>query len=264
MGASVTPALQSELERLATTPVLLVAVDFDGTLAPIVDRPADARALPAARSAVLALLDLPRTKMAYVSGRAMASLEAVSDLPETALLAGSHGVEVRTEGHTSLDLTPEESALRERLGAALTAVADPLEGVWIEEKPAGFGVHTRLASATDTASAEAAALAATEADVDALTVRHGQDILEFSVRGTTKGDAVARLREQTGATAVLFAGDDVTDEDGFGALGDGDLGIKVGSGDTAARHRVAGPEEMAAALAVLVEARRQYFSTAGH
>nr|WP_254069604.1 trehalose-phosphatase [Herbiconiux sp. VKM Ac-2851] len=234
----------------------MVALDFDGTLAPIVDVPADARALPEARDAVLALLDLPATHVAYVSGRAMESLAAVSDLPDHALLAGSHGVEVRTEGRVALDLSDAEQAERDRLEPLLAAVAEPLDGVWIEEKPAGFAMHTRLADPPTTARAEEQALAAAEAEARGVTVRHGQDILEFSVRGTTKGDAVDRLREQTGATAVLFAGDDVTDEDGFGALGGDDLGVKVGPGETRAGSRVAGPAEMAEVLAELGELRR--------
>nr|WP_228509247.1 trehalose-phosphatase [Herbiconiux sp. VKM Ac-1786] len=235
---------------------MLVALDFDGTLAPIVDVPADARALPEARDAVLALLDLPDTHVAYVSGRAMDSLAAVSDLPDHALLAGSHGVEVRTEGRVALDLSDAEQAERDRLEPLLAAVVEPLDGVWIEEKPAGFAMHTRLADADATTAAEEQALAAADAEAHGITVRHGQDILEFSVRGTTKGDAVDRLREQTGATAVLFAGDDVTDEDGFGALGGDDVGVKVGAGDTRAAFRVDGPAEMAAVLAELGRLRR--------
>ncbi|GLK17761.1 trehalose-phosphatase [Herbiconiux flava] len=244
------------LQRLAATPVLLIALDFDGTLAPIVDVPADARALPEARDAVLALLDLPATHVAYVSGRAMESLAAVSDLPDHALLAGSHGVEVRTEGRVTLDLSDAEQAERDRLEPLLAGIAGPLDGVWIEEKPAGFAMHTRLADADATAAAEEQALAAADAEERGITVRRGQDVLEFSVRGTTKGDAIDRLREQTGATAVLFAGDDVTDEDGFGALGGDDLGVKVGPGETRAGCRVAGPAEMAAVLAELGQLRR--------
>ena len=50
---------------------------------------------------------------------------------------------------------------------------------------------------------------------ESLTVRDGKDMLEFSVRAPTKGDGIEHLREYTAATAVLYAGDDVTDEDAF-------------------------------------------------
>lgn len=85
-----------------------------------------------------------------------------------------------------------------------------------------------------------ASRAAHEADADVLE-RGGKDIVEFAVRHVTKGDAIARLRRLHGADAVFFAGDDVTDEDGFRVLGDGDVGVKVGPGrpvpGTASRTR---------------------------
>ncbi|MFB2581187.1 trehalose-phosphatase [Herbiconiux sp. P15] len=247
--------LDEALTTLATTPTLLVALDFDGTLAPEVDVPDDARALPEAHEAVLALLELPDTEVAFISGRAMASLQHVSELPETALLVGSHGVEVHTDGRTQVDLDARELERRDALGATLEGIAHDIEGVWIEEKPAGFALHTRLAGVAETTAAETRALAETDPEANGLTVRRGKNVLEFSVRSTTKGEAVERLRAQTGATAVLFAGDDVTDEDGFAALVPGDLGLKSGSGDTRATHRVDGPHEVASALRMLAEKR---------
>ena len=86
-------------------------------------------------------------------------------------------------------------------------------------------------------------------------MRLGKNVIEFSVRSTTKGEAVEHLRRYTDATAVLYAGDDVTDEDAFAALGPGDLGLKSGVGETAATYRVAGPTEVAAALTLLSRAR---------
>jgi trehalose 6-phosphate phosphatase len=80
-------------------------------------------------------------------------------------------------------------------------------------------------------------------------------VLEFSVRGETKGDAVEHLRAYTSANAVFYAGDDVTDEDAFAALGPDDLGLKSGAGETIASHRVAGPHQVAQVLALLAEFR---------
>jgi trehalose 6-phosphate phosphatase len=72
---------------------------------------------------------------------------------------------------------------------------------------------------------------------------------------TGKDDGVARLREHYDATGVLFAGDDVTDEDALRSLGDGDLGVKVGPAETVARHRVADAEAMARLLTELADLR---------
>jgi trehalose 6-phosphate phosphatase len=68
------------------------------------------------------------------------------------------------------------------------------------------------------------------------------------VTDADKGTALRRLVAELGSAAAMYLGDDVTDEDGFRALGPDDLGIKIGDGETAARHRVADP---AGALAVL-------------
>ncbi|HEX3679655.1 MAG TPA: trehalose-phosphatase [Galbitalea sp.] len=80
--------LVGALHELARVKRLLVALDFDGTLAPEVDDPETARAIPEARAAVLDLLELPNTRVALVSGRSLASLEQVSNLPDNALLVG--------------------------------------------------------------------------------------------------------------------------------------------------------------------------------
>lgn len=247
--------LVGAMRELARTRILLVALDFDGTLAPAVDKPEQARATPEAREAVLRLLRMPRTRVALVSGRAMDSLEAVADLPDNALLVGSHGIELRLDTPDArLDLDPRELGRVEHLGAVLSGVADSFDDVWLEPKPAGFALHTRLATEHDSRMAHLVALE-TAAELEDLTVRTGKDVLEFSVRATTKGEAVEHLREYTAATAVFYAGDDVTDEDAFAALGADDLGLKSGDGPTLAQHRVRGPQEIARALALLADLR---------
>ena len=83
----------------------------------------------------------------------------------------------------------------------------------------------------------------------------GKAVLEFAVISTDKGEAVDILRDQHDASAVVFFGDDVTDEKAFRRLRDGDVGVKVGPGDTAAGYRIATPDDVAAALTYLLEAR---------
>ncbi|WP_208322722.1 trehalose-phosphatase [Salinibacterium sp. ZJ454] len=252
-----TPGLGDDLQRLATASrQLLVALDFDGTLAPEVDEPEEARALPAAHAAVLRLLALPRTRVALISGRALKSLEHVSDLPDSALLVGSHGIEIRLDSpDTQLLLEDAERERRDTLETVLRSVAENIDGVWVEEKPAGFALHTRLATEQDSREAHLVALRDTQPDAQNLTVRAGKNVLEFSVRSTTKGESIEHLRRYTRSDAVFFAGDDVTDEDGFAALQPGDFGLKSGPGDTLANHRVAGPIEVAAVLSDLAELR---------
>ncbi|HET6736048.1 trehalose-phosphatase, partial [Mycobacterium sp.] len=74
---------------------------------------------------------------------------------------------------------------------------------------------------------------------------------------TDKGQAVDILRDQHAASAVVFLGDDVTDEKAFRRLRESDVGVKVGPGDTLARYRIDSPEDVAAALEFLLETRGQ-------
>ncbi len=107
---------------------LVGALDFDGTLAPEVDEPEMARALPEARAAVLALLELPNTRVALISGRSLASLEEVADLPDTALLVGSHGIEIRLD-HPGDTVSLDTSELQQVsvLNQVLGEVADSFD-----------------------------------------------------------------------------------------------------------------------------------------
>ncbi|MEO6828089.1 MAG: trehalose-phosphatase [Microbacteriaceae bacterium] len=248
--------LDSALDAIAQTPQLLVALDFDGVLAPLVDQPGDAVMLPESHRAIERLVDLNQTSVALVSGRPLESLIRLAKVPENVLMIGSHGVEMRLEsGVVAVSLDDDELATLDRFYRSLRKIATGSPGIYIETKPTGHAVHTRRVSPKETERVHAAVLEAAK-DISAdFTVRHGKDILEFSVRGATKGDGVQLLKKRVAASAALYAGDDVTDEDAFAVLGDGDLGIKVGPGDTLARYRVADAHEFAATLTRLANAR---------
>ncbi len=247
--------LRTAIRRIAATDALLVALDFDGTLAREVDDPLDARPIPSAVSAIKRLVDSPLTTVALVSGRGIANLASVSEAPDAVLLVGSHGVEFHHDGQTGLVLDAHEQSKLETLRSALDRIANEYAGVRLEVKPVGFALHTRVATSEHATEAASRSRAEAVAAVPDLTIRSGKHVVEFSVRGTTKGTAIKRLRQLTGATAVLFAGDDVTDEDAFSVLGPGDLSLKCGPGATNATYRVATPELVASALHVLADLR---------
>ncbi|MEB4614495.1 trehalose-phosphatase, partial [Leucobacter sp. M11] len=149
-------ALDRELERLAGVGSLLVAVDFDGTVAPIVTHADHARILPEAEDALARLQAVPGTRVALVSGRSLASLSRTGVPTEGRVLAGSHGAELvgltepagPTPGRAELrpPLTDEERSRLAGLRAALEALLDggpARHGAWLEDKPAGVAVHTR-------------------------------------------------------------------------------------------------------------------------
>jgi trehalose 6-phosphate phosphatase len=256
VGGGLQQELRDALAELAETRRLLIALDFDGTLAPEVDDPEKARATPEARRAVERLIELPRTRVALVSGRSLKDLEQVAPFDDRVLLVGSHGIELRLdEPDDVLDLDAGEREQLDVLGQMLDQIADTLDSVWVEEKPAGFALHTRLATDRHSRFAHLVAVNELKAEAPEAKVRLGKNVIEFSVRSTTKGEAVEHLRRYTRATAVFYAGDDVTDEDAFVALTADDLGVKSGDGPTAADQRVTGPAEVAATLSLLATLR---------
>jgi trehalose 6-phosphate phosphatase len=193
---------------------------------------------------------------ALISGRALDSLRAVADPPEEALLIGSHGAETWTgPDGAPLALTPDQEDLLARAVAAVERAVAAHEGTRIEFKPAGVVLHTRTA-ADDVAESAVAAVRAELAPLEGLSVTEGKRVLEIAVVEADKGQGLTLLRQVTEATGVLFAGDDVTDEDAQRTLGPDDVGIRVGPGTTAARFTVATPEDFSDVLQELVALRR--------
>jgi trehalose 6-phosphate phosphatase len=239
-----TSAALTALARDAARRPLVVALDFDGTLAPLVDDPDTSRALPAAVEALRALAGAPGLTLALVSGRSLVDLHRRAEVPVGTVLIGSHGGERGHVGehglvHDPIQLTPEQDALLVQVGAGLQGVARGRNGVWVQHKPAAAVLHTRLAEPADArAATEQAVAVARDLGVDAL---QGKDVVEVSVLKVTKGQALLRLKDELGAATVLYAGDDTTDEHAFADLSDDDVTIKVGPGPTVARYRVPDP-----------------------
>lgn len=241
--------LQRALTRAAQAPRLLITSDFDGTLAPIVNNPADARPLRAGADALVALSGRPGVETALVSGRALEVLRELSGMPAAVHMVGSHGAEFDS-GFTH----PIDRALLDQIATELTAIAEARPGVAVELKPASVALHVRNAEPADAEVACAQALRSAEAWDAQLT--KGKAVLEFAVITTDKGEAIDILRDEHQASVVIYFGDDVTDEKAFRRLRDGDVGVKVGTGETLAHYRVDEPEDVVAALNYLLDAHR--------
>jgi len=246
-------AALADLARDTARRPLLVALDFDGTLAPLVDHPEDSRMLPPAAEALALLAGVPGVALALVSGRNVLDLHHRANAPMGTILIGSHGGERGRVGPAGLELDPirldrAQDDLLTRIGAGLNSAARGRDGVWVQHKPAAAVLHTRLAQASDAESATAQGLAlATSLGVEAL---HGKDVVEIAVLLATKGRALVTLRAELGAAVVLYAGDDTTDEHAFAELTPTDLAIKVGAGETVARLHAADPRSFCEQLAV--------------
>jgi trehalose-phosphatase len=251
--------LDQKIDELARSPILLVASDFDGTIAPIVSDPALAEADRESIVALKALAAMPQTHVAIVSGRALSDLALrTADTPNLHLV-GSHGSEF--EPGVVIDLDEAAEALLDRLNRELTDIAARAAGTAVEVKPAGLAFHYRNADDA-TAAAAVERIMAGPATWSGVHVREGKKVVELSVVATDKGRALQRLRQRLGASAVLFLGDDVTDEDAFVTLAGPDAGVKVGPGDTRAAFRIDSTFDASRLLARLTDLRADWLAGA--
>ncbi len=238
--------LHEALADFSVHPQVLVALDFDGTLAPLQDDPENSRMLPESRDAVDALTGIDGVHVSLVTGRAFENIMRVADPHPDWFLVGSHGIEVVAPHQRASYATPQ--LVPEGLLQGFHQIAQDIPGPRIEVKPFGLAIHTRGLEADVAAAAEATTRLLCDEWPDDLVMRSGHGILECAVSDRTKGHGLRSLWEALDVHATLFIGDDVTDEDGFAVLGSGDLGIKVGEGLTKASHRVADPHAVTRVL----------------
>jgi len=186
--------------HLAEAAILL---DFDGSLAPIVDDPADARPLPDAAH-VLTGLCRRAGAVAVITGRPEAFVRDVLDVPRLEVI-GLYGLSA---------MPPLGDDVRE----AVARIADGEPGAELEDKGVSVVVHTRRTADPD------AALARIREPVRALAASHGLTsfegklVIEVAPSGARKGGVVQQLLERLTPRAALYAGDDVQDLEAFDAL----------------------------------------------
>lgn len=246
----------------------LIALDFDGTLSPIVSEPSAARAHPAAVPALSDLSGLVGT-LAIITGRAAAgAVEAggLSEVPGLVVL-GHYGWERWQDGKLESPPAPwGVAAARSRLPGLLTAAGVP-DGTGIEGKGLSVAVHTRgTADPAGTLARLAGPLAELAAE-HGLVVQPGRMVIELRPEGSDKGSALTALAAERDAGAVMFAGDDVGDLPAFQAVRDlraaGHPGLTVcsASGEVTSLAEEAdlvldGPDGVTALLAGLAGAVR--------
>jgi trehalose 6-phosphate phosphatase len=246
MDSLPTPATQLGRDGLAALlakpSAALVGLDFDGTLAPIVADPEQARAHPEAVPALAALA--PKVaSVAVITGRPAAvavrygGFTGVPGLEHLTVL-GHYGAErwdAVTATVTAPPPDPGVAAARAELPGVLER-AGAWHGTWIEEKGRAVAVHTRRA---DDPQAAFEALRGPLTDLAArhgLIVEPGRMVLELRPPGMDKGVALTDHVRRTGAESVLYAGDDLGDLPAFAAVdelrADGVPGLLVCSGST--------------------------------
>ncbi len=252
----------------------LLAFDFDGTLAPIVADPADARAHP---DAVPALVDLGRHvgHLAVITGRPAATaveyagLRGVTGLSGLTVL-GHYGLERWDPGSDRVVAPPPPAGVEEvrrRLPALLAS--HQMADAYVEDKGSSLGVHTRRLREPQEAFDRLREPLLRLADEAGLVLEPGRLVLELRPAGVDKGGALRALVAELGVRMVGFAGDDLGDLAAYDAVdalrADGLAGLLVCSGsteETALAERadviVDGPEGVVAllrALAALLDRR---------
>jgi trehalose 6-phosphate phosphatase len=195
----------------------LVALDYDGVLAPIVAVPTEAVPAPGALDALQRLAARVGT-LAVVTGRPAAvavELGGLAAVPGI-IVEGQYGAERWAAGELTTPADPPGvAAARAALPAALAAAgADP--AVWVEDKRLALVVHTRQTADPDAELARLAPAVAAVAAAHGLEPHPGKLVVELRPPGFDKGAVLRRLAG--GRSAVLFAGDDVGDLPGFEAV----------------------------------------------
>ena len=232
-----------------------IFLDFDGTLVELAMTPDAVVVTSKLRAMLSACTEAFDGAVAIVSGRPIAALDALLD-PLMLPAAGLHGIELRVP-----DGTVEEGAHRSAdladVRTRFLSLAHEDPRLVVEDKGSSLALHYRRAPERERDLRELVAGAA--AQHDGYHVMHGKMVLEVRPAGVDKGTAIDRLLEVPpfAGRRPVFAGDDITDEDGFAAVHrHGGISIKVGAGETAAGYRVPDVATLHDWLASIASARR--------
>ena len=231
------PGLAGLAALLASPGRALIALDYDGTLAPIVTDPAAARPQPDVGEALRRLAPLVGT-LAVITGRparAVVELGGLDQVPGLIVL-GQYGRQRWEAGTlTSPPPPPGVAAARRELPQVLAAAGAP-EGTWTEDKADALAVHTRRTAAPGPALDRLRGPLAALAARTGLAVEPGRMVIELRPPGSDKGQTLKNLALERHATAVMYCGDDLGDAAAFRAVadlrGDGIPGLAVCSGST--------------------------------
>lgn len=212
---------------------LLLGLDFDGTLAPIVARPELVEVLPAARAALEAIAQRGDTHIALVSGRSLADLRGRVVL-DGIYYAGNHGLEIDgPDVHRMHEEADSARATLRSLARDLEQALGGIDGVIVEDKTLTLSVHFRLVEDEAEERRVREAVRACAREHNGIRLTDGKKVVEIRPDvDWHKGRAFRFLRDtleqRFGRGPAVFIGDDRTDEDAFRVLGATDCSIVVG------------------------------------
>lgn len=212
--------------------------DFDGTLAAIVDDPSAVTVEKRVIEALRAIRAAAGDAMAVVSGRSIRQLDDMLR-PLKLPAAGVHGLE-RRRADGSVSRVEIDAGAMLRIRNRAEAFVKRYPGLLAEEKPGSLALHYRRRPELAAACLDLADDLA--ADDGQVRVVRGKMVVEMKLADRTKADAIGEFMGEPpfAGRTPLFAGDDLTDEDGFAAIEQWHgISIKIGDEETKAAHRFA-------------------------
>jgi trehalose-phosphatase len=213
---------------------LLLMTDYDGTLTPIVDDPADAILAEETREQLLRIARSSRGSVAVISGRGLEDLKTRVAIPEV-IYAGCHGLEIEGPGlaFRHPDALAQQSMLW-AVGEELSRRAPTVTGMRIEAKGLAVAVHYRHVAPDEIRRVEIELARAIREQGSCLKIFHGTKVIEVLPQvAWTKGECARWIQEHvlpsgSGPALWLYLGDDWTDEHAFEVLSGLALTIRVG------------------------------------
>ena len=243
-------ALHVELLAQIAWSRVLLAFDFDGTLAPIVQDRSAATMRPATRRRFARVCEL--YPCAVISGRSRSDVRRRLGVAAPRFVVGNHGVEFGATNGVYRDLVTSAQA---RLETALAGC----RGLEVENKTYSLSIHYRKSRRRRQAR-EQIEFAVERLRLPMRTI-HGKAVVNIvPAAAPHKGDALIRLRASAGADTALFVGDDLTDEDIFAIDQPGRLlTIRIGaSRSSAANFYLRSQRDIDALLLLLARQRARH------
>jgi len=242
--------------RLAECRRIVLLLDFDGTLAPIRNLPAQAE-MPAKTAVLLRqLANRPNITVGLVTGRSRQDILKKVRMPAL-LLITNHGFEISWGQLRWIHQGAQKARpLLKTLARRLTTTLGDIPGILIEDKQYSLSVHYRNVPVVYIPSVRETVLQLLNQCDGNLRLTHGKKVLELRPRALwNKGYAVKRVLAslpQARSTLVIYAGDDVTDEDVFTVLGRRHVTITVGRRQSAgASYRARNPQEITQLMEII-------------
>jgi trehalose 6-phosphate phosphatase len=236
--------------NLLASPECALFLDFDGTLVDLAARPEQVAVAPGLLDALRALHARLDGRVAIVSGRPIAQIDALL-APLVLPAAGVHGME-RRSADGMLRCVPAPSLASVHARALALAALHP--ALWVEEKYGALALHYR--QAPELGPLCSLAMGEAVRACPGLLLMEGKMIVEVKAASVSKGTAIRDFLAEApfAGHRALFVGDDTTDEAGFAYVqGVGGLGLKVGPGPSVARHRIGSAQALRAALAQIAD-----------